>query len=315
MNKDASIFLAGHQGLVGSAIERCLKQNGFTNVITRQRNELDLTDQACVGDFFAREQPEYVFVAAAHVGGIHANSTYPADFIRINLQIQTNVIDNAYRSGVKKLLFLGSSCIYPKESPQPIREESLLAGPLEPTNLWYAVAKIAGIKMCQAYRRQYGMNTISVMPTNLYGPRDNFHLDNAHVIPALMHRFHLAKERGDATVTVWGSGRPRREFLYVDDLADACLFLMENYEDEEVINVGVGEDVAIADLAALLKDVVGYRGEIVLDTSKPDGVMSKLLDVSRINALGWKPKTPLADGLVESYRWFLDNLDDIVGKS
>ncbi len=307
MDKASKIFVAGHRGLVGSAILRKLQAEGYTNLVTRTRAELDLRDQAAVNRFFAEERPEYVFLAAAKVGGILANSTYPADFIRDNLQIQTNVIDAAYRNGVKKLLFLGSSCIYPKYAPQPMKEEYLLTGPLEPTNEWYAVAKIAGIKMAQAYRRQYGFNAISLMPTNLYGPGDNFDLETSHVIPALIRKFHEAKVEGRPHVVVWGTGKPRREFLHVDDLADAALFLMNNYDGEEIINVGVGEDVSIRELAELIQDVVGFEGEIVFDTTKPDGTPRKLLDVSRLQALGWKAKIPLREGLASTYRWYVEN--------
>lgn len=308
MDKHDPIFIAGHQGLVGSAIVRCLQQRGFHNLLTRSHAELDLTNQAAVRDFFADLSPAYVFMAAAKVGGIHANATYPADFIYNNLQIQTHCIDAAWRSGVKKLLFLGSSCIYPKVAPQPIKEEYLLTGPLEPTNEWYAVAKIAGIKLCQAYRRQYGFNAINAMPTNLYGPGDNFHLENAHVLPALMRRFHEAKEQQEPTVTIWGTGAARREFLHVDDLADACLFLMEQYAQEEVINLGTGVDLTIAELALLLKRVVGYPGEILFDHSKPDGMMKKLLDLSKMSALGWQPSRTLEAGVQETYRWFLNQV-------
>ena len=304
MNKESKIFVAGHRGLVGSAILRKLRSLGYRNLITRTRDELDLRDQAAVDRFFEEERPEYVFLSAAKVGGILANSTYPADFIRDNLQIQTNVIDAAYRSGSKKLLFLGSSCIYPKHAPQPMKEEHLLTGPLEPTNEWYAIAKIAGIKMAQAYRRQYGFNTISLMPTNLYGPGDNFDLETSHVIPALIRKFHEAKERGEPHVVVWGTGKPRREFLHVDDLADAAVFLMRQYEGEEFVNVGVGEDVSIRELAELIREVVGYGGEIVFDASKPDGTPRKLLDVSRISKMGWSPKIPLAQGLKQTYGWY-----------
>lgn len=306
MNKESKIFVAGHRGLVGSAILRKLRSLGYRNLITRTRDELDLRDQAAVDRFFEAERPEYVFLSAAKVGGILANSTYPADFIRDNLQIQTNVIDAAYRSGSKKLLFLGSSCIYPKHAPQPMKEEHLLTGPLEPTNEWYAVAKIAGIKMAQAYRRQYGFNTISLMPTNLYGPGDNFDLETSHVIPALIRKFHEAKERGESRVVVWGTGKPRREFLHVDDLADATVFLMQRYDGEAFVNVGVGQDISIRDLAELIREVVGFEGEIRFDTSKPDGTPRKLLDVSKLNALGWQARISLRDGLQQTYRWYLD---------
>jgi len=305
MNTDASVFVAGERGLAGSAIRRALGARGFTNVVSAPRAALDLRDAAAVDRFFATERPAYVFMAAAKVGGIVANDTYPADFIRDNLLIQTNVIDAAYRHGTKKLCFLGSSCIYPRLAPQPLAESALLTGPLEPTNQWYAVAKIAGIKMCQAYARQYGFNAISVMPTNLYGPGDNFDLQNSHVLPALLRKFHTAKQAGDTEVTVWGSGTPRREFLYVDDLADALCFLMERYESPEIINVGCGDDVTIAELAALVRDVVGFRGTIVYDRSKPDGTPRKLLDVSKCTALGWRARTKLADGIAATYAWYL----------
>lgn len=307
MNKDEKIYLAGHRGLVGAAILRLLQQRGFRNILTRTHAELDLTSQAAVSAFFEAERPDYVFLAAARVGGIQANDTYPADFIRDNLQIEVNVIDAAYRSGTKKLLFLGSSCIYPKFAPQPMPESCLLTGPLESTNEWYAIAKIAGIKMCQAYRRQYGFNAISLMPTNLYGPGDNFHLENSHVLPALIRKFHDAKESGDGKVVVWGTGSPCREFLHVDDLADASLFLMENYEGEEIVNVGVGEDLTIADLAETVREVVGFGGEILYDAAKPDGTPKKLLDVSRIRQMGWQARIALREGIAATYQWFLEN--------
>ena len=310
MDQTASIFVAGHRGLAGSAIVRRLRQAGFDNLLLRTQDELDLTDAAAVEAFFARERPAYVFLAAARVGGIHANNTYPVDFLRDNLQIEINVIDAAHRHGAAKLLFLGSSCIYPKFAPQPMPEDCLLTGALEPTNEWYAVAKIAGIKLCQAYRRQYGFNAISLMPTNLYGPGDNFHLANSHVLPALIRKFHEAKAAGASEVVVWGSGTPRREFLHVDDLADACVFLMQHYDDERIVNVGVGEDVSILELAALVQRVVGFEGRIVLDASKPDGTPRKLLDVSRINALGWRARIGLEDGIRETYRWFLAHVDE-----
>ena len=306
MNKDARIYVAGHNGLVGSAIVRRLRAEGCDRLLLRTRRELDLADGAQVRKFFDTERPEYVFLAAAKVGGIYANDTYPADFIRDNLQIEVNVIDAAWRAGVKKLCFLGSSCIYPKHAPQPMKEECLLTGPLELTNEWYAIAKIAGIKLCQAYRRQYGFDAISLMPTNLYGPGDNFDLQNSHVLPALIRKFHEARLRGDPSVTVWGTGKPRREFLHVDDLADACVFLMRHYEDEAIINVGVGEDVSIAELAAMVKDVVGFRGGIVYDQTKPDGTPRKLLDVSRLTALGWRPRIALREGIASTYRWFCE---------
>jgi GDP-L-fucose synthase len=304
MNNDAAIFVAGHRGLVGSAIVRRLRAAGFENLLLRTREELDLRDAAQVGRFFAEHRPEYVFLAAARVGGILANDTYPADFLRDNLQIQLSVIDAAYRSGTKKLLFLGSSCVYPKHAPQPMPESSLLTGPLEPTNEWYAIAKIAGLKMCQAYRRQYGFDAICAMPTNLYGPEDNFDLQQSHVLPALIRRFHEAKQRGDAAVVVWGTGTPRREFLHVDDLADACLYLMRHYASDELINVGWGQDISIRELAQLVREVVGFAGELRFDPSRPDGTPRKLLDVSRLTALGWSPRIQLGEGVTETYKWF-----------
>jgi GDP-L-fucose synthase len=309
MNKEARIFVAGHQGLVGSALLQKLQSAGFSNLITGDRAELDLVNQAAVEQFFDRQSPEYVFLAAAKVGGIHANSAYPADFIRVNLQIQTNVIDAAYRSGTKKLVFLGSSCIYPKLAPQPISEDCLLTGPLEETNEAYAIAKIAGIEMCRAYQRQHGFNAISVMPPNLYGPGDNFSLEDSHVLPALIRKFYEAKEAGADEVVIWGTGKPRREFLYVDDLADACLFLMEHYDGEQLINVGWGEDVSIRELAELIGSVVGYSGQLVFDTSKPDGTLRKLLNVSKLRGLGWRAETTLRAGIESTYAWFLEHLD------
>lgn len=305
MDKNAPVFVAGRNGLVGSAIYRALETRGFTHLIGPGRTELDLCSPAAVDDFFASEKPKYVFMAAAKVGGIAANDTYPADFIRDNLEIQTNVIDSAYRHGVEKFCFLGSSCIYPRLAPQPIREDSLLTGPLEPTNQWYAIAKIAGVKMCQAYHRQHGFNAISLMPTNLYGPGDNFDLNTSHVLPALLRKFHEGRASGAPSVTLWGSGTPRREFLFVDDLADAACFLMENYDSPEIINVGVGEDITIRDLAALIAGIVGYEGETELDASKPDGTPRKLLDVSKLKALGWQPKTSLEAGIRATYDWYL----------
>jgi len=293
---------------VGSAIVRALKARGYRNLILRTSAELDLRDSAAVASFFEKERPDYVFLAAAKVGGILANSTYPAQFIYDNLMIQANVIHAAYRQAVRKLLFLGSSCIYPKHAPQPMKEEYLLTGPLEPTNEPYAVAKIAGIKLCQAYNRQYGTRFISLMPTNLYGPNDNFDLETAHVIPALIRKFDTAKEEGAPYVTVWGTGTPRREFLHVDDLAAACLFLMAHYDENEPINVGTGEDLPIAELAAMIKEVVGYRGEIVYDRSKPDGTPRKLLDVTRLRRLGWRPKIGLEEGLRDTYAWYRRHL-------
>ena len=307
MDQEASIFVAGHRGLVGSAITRRLAELGFTNLIQRTRAQLDLRDQAAVERFFSDEQPQYVFLAAAKVGGIVANDTWPADFISQNLQIQTNVIDAAYRHGAAKLCFLGSSCVYPRMAPQPITEDSLLTSELETTNEWYAVAKIAGIKMCQAYTRQYGFNTISLMPTNLYGPGDNFDLESSHVIPALLRKFHQGKLDGDPSVPVWGSGRPRREFLYIDDMADAACFLMQNYNSPEIINVGVGDDVSIAELAATIGQVVGFEGEIAFDPTRPDGTPRKLLDMTKCHQLGWQARTSLADGLRTTYDWYLKN--------
>jgi len=303
---EARVYVAGHGGLVGGAVAHRLATEGFSRVITRTHASLELTDPRAVDDFFRTEQPEFVFLAAAKVGGILANDTYPGDFIRENLAIQLNVLDAARRHGVEKLLFLGSSCIYPKDAPQPIREEYLLTGPLEPTNEAYAVAKIAGIKTCQAYWRQYGCRFISAMPTNLYGPGDNFDLQNSHVLPALLRKFHEAKEAGAPAVPVWGSGRPRREFLHVDDLADACVYLMRHWDSPEIINVGVGADVTIAELVEQVRSVVGYQGEIVYQVDKPDGTPRKLLDVSRITSLGWQARIPLREGIEETYRWFQD---------
>ena len=304
MELDAKIFVAGHRGLVGSAILRRLRQAGFNNLLCRSLRQLDLRDQRAVARFFRREQPEYVFMAAARVGGIRANSTFPAQFIYDNLLIEANIIHQAHRHGVEKLLFLGSSCIYPKFAPQPMKEEYLLDGKLEPTNAPYAVAKIAGITMCQAYNREYGACFISAMPTNLYGPGDNFDLLDSHVIPALMRRFHLARGRGASEVVVWGTGAPRREFLHVDDLAGACLFLMEHYQESDIINVGVGWDLSIRELAELIAAVTGFKGRISFDTTKPDGTPRKLLDVSRLTALGWQARIPLEEGLRATYRWF-----------
>ncbi len=367
MEQHSKIYIAGHRGLVGSAILRKLQEEGYSNLLLRTHRELDLTDQASVYRFFDTEGPKYVFLGAARVGGILANDTYPADFIRDNLVIQNNVIDAAYKSGVKKLLFLGSACIYPKMAPQPLKEEYLLTGPLEPTNEWYAVAKIAGIKMCQAYRRQYGFNAISVMPINLYGQGDNFNLETSHVLPALIRKFHLAKlaMNGDSegimkdeqrfgripepfrddlitaaceaaksrreespidpltpspthsfspsppllitlsSVVLWGSGTPRREFLHVDDLAAACVFLMQDYDSEEIVNIGVGEDLTIRELAEMVRDTVGFSGDIAYDSSKPDGTPQKLLDVSRLRSLGWRARIGLLDGIRRTYEWYL----------
>jgi GDP-L-fucose synthase len=321
MKPDSRIYIAGHRGLVGSAIVRNLRAKGYTNLLLRTHAELDLTDAAATEAFFAEHKPEYVFLAAARVGGIVANNSYPAEFIRDNLVIQNNVIHSAWRHGVKRLMFLGSSCIYPKMAPQPMREDCLLTGPLEPTNRPYALAKIAGIEMCWSYNRQYGTKYLAVMPTNLYGPGDNYHPENSHVIPALLRKFHEAKQRGDRTVTIWGTGTPRREFLYSDDMADACVFLInlpdDKYEsllgsDESktgrfeppLVNVGVGEDVTIRELAELVGKVVGFDGDLVFDTTKPDGTPRKLMDVSRINAIGWRATTSLEDGLASAYRDF-----------
>jgi GDP-L-fucose synthase len=311
MNKKDKIYVAGHRGLVGSAILRFLEKKGYENIILRIHSELDLMNQSDVKVFFQQERPEYVFLAAAKVGGIYANNMYPADFIRDNLLIQTNVIDAAYRCGTRKLLFLGSSCIYPKFAPQPIKEEYLLTGELEPTNEWYAVAKIAGIKMCQAYRRQYGFNAISLMPTNLYGPGDNFDLEDSHVLPALIRKFHEAKIAGNAEVILWGTGSPRREFLHVDDLAEAAIFLMENYDEEGIVNVGTGKDISIKELAVMIKEITGYKGGIFFDSSKPDGTQRKRLDISKIERQGWPPKISLRNGIESTYKWFLENIEDI----
>jgi GDP-L-fucose synthase len=307
MDKHSKIYIAGHRGLVGSAIVRRLEKEGYTNLVYRTSSKLDLTDKIQVDQFFAKEKIEYVFLAAAKVGGIVANNEYPADFIRDNLLIQTNVIDASYRSNVKKLLFLGSTCIYPKLAPQPLKEEYLLTGELEPTNEPYAIAKIAGIKMCESYNRQYGTKYISVMPTNLYGENDNFDLHTSHVLPALIRKFHEAKENSQHSVEVWGTGTPKREFLYSDDLADACVYLMDHYEGNEIVNIGVGEDIEIGQLAHLVKETVGYEGEIKFDTSKPDGTPRKLVDVTKLNSLGWKASTSLEEGLTKAYQWFLEN--------
>jgi GDP-L-fucose synthase len=307
MNKDDLIFVAGHRGMVGSATVRELKRQGFDNLVFRSRDEVDLLDFKQVDNFFSTEKPRYVIDAAAKVGGILANDTYPADFIRDNLRIQTNLIEAAHKHGTEKFVFLGSSCIYPKLAPQPMREEYLLTGPLEPTNEWYAIAKIAGIKMCQAYRKQHGFNAICLMPTNLYGPGDNFDLKTSHVLPALIRKIHEAKVAGSESVTIWGTGKPRREFLHVDDLADAIVFLAKNYNNEEIINVGVGEDIAIEDLAVLISNIVGFEGALTFDTDMLDGTPRKLLDVARLQNLGWAPHTTLNDGIAETYAWFLEN--------
>ncbi len=307
MERDAKIYVAGHRGLVGSAIVRCLEAAGFGNLVVRTSGELDLREQEAVREFFAREEPDYVILAAAKVGGILANDTYPAEFIYDNLMMEANTIHAAWQHKVRKLLALGSTCIYPKLAPQPLKEACLLTGPLEPTNEWYAVAKIAGIKLCQAYRKQYGCSFIAAMPTNLYGPGDNFDLETSHVLPALMRKFHDAKSANQPAVTLWGTGSPRREFLHVDDMADASLFLLEHYDDAEIVNIGVGEDVSIADLAGVVKDVVGYAGGIKYDATKPDGTPRKLVDVSKINKLGWTAKIDLRAGVEQTYQWFLDN--------
>ncbi|XP_059285475.1 putative GDP-L-fucose synthase 2 [Lycium ferocissimum] len=307
IDTSAKIYVAGHRGLVGSAVVRKLNQLGFNNLLLRSHSDLDLTNQSDVDTFFSTNQPDYVILAAAKVGGIHANKTYPADFITLNLQIQTNVIVSSFKYKVKKLLFLGSSCIYPKFAPQPIPENALLTAPLEETNEWYAIAKIAGIKMCQGYRIQHDFDAISAMPTNLYGTNDNFHPENSHVLPALLRRFHEAKINNVDQVVVWGSGSPLREFLHVDDLADAVIFLLENYSDVEHVNVGSGNEVSIKELAELVKDVVGFKGELIWDSTKPDGTPRKLLDNSKIAALGWKPKISLRDGLVDTYTWYVEN--------
>ena len=307
MNSDASIFVAGHRGLVGAALVRQLRAAGFHNLLLRERSELDLTCQQGVRDFFAQTRPQYVFVAAARVGGIVANATRPAEFLWENLAIETNLVDSAWRNGVRKLLFLGSSCIYPRDAAQPMSEDCLLTGPLEPTNEAYAIAKIAGLKLCSAYRRQYGFDAICAMPTNLYGPGDNFSLQHSHVLPALMRKIHEAKETGASEVVIWGTGRPRREFLYVDDLAEACLLLMERYEDERPINIGCGRDQTIAELADMMARVVGFTGTLRYDSSKPDGAPQKLLDTARLAALGWTARTGLEAGIRSTYAWFLAN--------
>jgi GDP-L-fucose synthase len=310
IGQNAKIYVAGHRGLVGAAVARALEQQGYTNLLVRTHRELDLTDQAAVREFLDRERPNAVIMAAARVGGIHANNTRPAEFIRDNLLMQDNIIDASYRAGVEKFVFLGSSCIYPKLAPQPIKEDYLLSGALEPTNEWYAVAKIAGLKMCQAYRRQYGFNAISLMPTNLYGPGDNFDLQNSHVLPALIRRFHEAKERGDATLSVWGTGTPRREFLHVEDLADAVVYLLRTYDGEPIVNIGWGEDVTIRELAETVANVARFKGGLEFDSSKPDGTPRKLLDTSRLSSLGWRPKIRLREGIEGTYAWFKQHIAD-----
>lgn len=307
MDINSRIYVAGSRGLVGSAIVRRLRAEGYKNIIERTSQQLDLRNQVLVDEFFRVERPEYVFLAAAKVGGIHANNTYPAEFIYDNLLIQNNVIHAAHQYSVRKLMFLGSSCIYPKLAPQPLKEEYLLTGELEATNESYAIAKIAGIKMCQAYRKQYGDDFIAVMPTNLYGINDNFDLENSHVLPALLRKFHEAKEKDSKSVIVWGSGKPRREFLYVDDLADACYFVMKDYSDSLIINIGTGTDVTIAELAGMMASVTGFKGEVVYDTSKPDGTPVKRLDVSKISALGWQAQTSLKNGIEQTYAWFKEH--------
>jgi GDP-L-fucose synthase len=302
MEKKDKIYIAGHRGMVGSAIHRRLKKEGFENFVFRTSEELDLRDQQVVADFFTKEKPAYVFLAAAKVGGIIANNTYRAEFLYDNLMIQSNVIENSYRQGVQKLLFLGSSCIYPKLAPQPLKEEYLLTGLLEHTNEPYAIAKIAGIKLCDAYRSQYGCNFISVMPTNLYGPNDNYDLKNSHVLPALIRKFHEAKINDQPEVIVWGSGTPRREFLHADDMADACVFLMKNYNEPGLINIGIGEDLSIKELSEMIKEITGYNGKIVFDSSKPDGTPRKLMDITKLSSLGWKAKIPLQNGIERTYK-------------
>jgi GDP-L-fucose synthase len=305
MDRSSRIYVAGHRGLVGSAICRRLQQDGYSNLIVRGRRELDLFDRPSVDAFFAAEKPEYVFLAAAKVGGILANSTYPVEFLRDNLAIQLNVLDAAYRNGAEKIEILGSSCIYPKLAPQPIKEEYLLTGPLEPTNEWYAIAKIAGIKLAQAYRQQYGFRAISLMPTNLYGPGDQFDLHKSHVLPALLRKAHEARVNHSQEMIVWGTGHPRREFLHVDDLADAAVFLMLHYEEPDIVNVGVGTDVSIRELAQLICRVTGFEGRLIFDTTKPDGTPQKLLDVSKLTSLGWRARIGLEEGIADTYRWFL----------
>lgn len=307
MEKNSKIYIAGHRGLVGSALVRNLEARGYTNIIGRTHKELDLTNQAAVNEFFAQEKPEYVILAAARVGGIHANNTYPAEFIYDNLMIQNNVIKAAHDHQVKKLLFLGSTCIYPKLAPQPIKEEYLLTGALEETNKAYAIAKIAGLEMCKFFKRQYGDNFISCMPTNLYGPNDNFDLQSSHVLPALIRKFHEAKVNNQATVEIWGTGTPLREFIYVDDMADACVFLMENYDGEQHVNIGTGEEVSIRQLAETVKEVVGFEGELVFNTNMPDGTPRKLTVVDKLHGLGWKHQVSLNEGIKLAYEWFLEN--------
>ena len=307
MNPDSLIYVAGHTGLVGSALIRKLQTDGYSNLLTCEHSDLDLINQSEVNSFFSKHQPEFVFLAAARVGGIHANSSYPAEFIYENLAVQTNVIHAAWKNNARKLLFLGSSCIYPKHAPQPMKEGYLLTDTLEPTNEWYAIAKIAGIKTCQAYRRQYGFNAISIMPTNLYGPGDNYDPDNSHVLPALLRKFHEAKIEDKDVVKIWGSGEPKREFLHVDDLADAGVFLMQNYDDEEIINVGAGKDISISELAEMIKEIVGFQGGMEFDRNMPDGSPRKLLDSTQINKHGWYPKISLEEGIETTYKWYQEN--------
>ncbi len=307
MDKKSKIYLAGHRGLVGSAIKRKLESKGYSNLIFRTHGELDLTNQQAVNEFFEREKPEYVFLAAAKVGGILANNTYPAEFIYENLMIEANIIHASYRNGVKKLLFLGSSCIYPKLAPQPLKEEYLLTGPLEETNEAYAIAKIAGIRLCKHYNQQYGTNFISVMPTNLYGPNDNFDLETSHVMPALIRKFHEAKVKNEPEVVIWGTGKPLREFMHVDDMADACVHLMEKYNTDgigEFVNIGVGKDITIGELSEVIKEIVGFEGTVRKDLSKPDGTPQKLLDITKLSSLGWKAKISLRDGIEQTYEWY-----------
>lgn len=308
MEKDSKIYVAGHNGLVGSALVRLLQENGYSNIITRLRSELNLLDAQDVYSFFDKEKPEYVFLAAAKVGGIVANNMYPAEFLAQNLIIELNVIDAAFKSGVTKLLFLGSSCIYPRDCPQPIQEEYLLTGPLEQTNEWYAIAKIAGLKLCQAYNKQYGTRFISCMPTNLYGPNDNFNLQNSHVLPALLSKIYTAHQEQQLECIVWGTGSPRREFLYVDDMADACIFLMNNYDGNFPVNVGMGSDCTINELAFLIKEIVGYKGKLVFDTTKPDGTPQKLLNVDKLHSLGWRAQMSLKEGIQKTFDWYVKNL-------
>jgi GDP-L-fucose synthase len=310
ITKRSKIYVAGHRGLVGSALVRALESRGYERILLRTRAELDLTRQEAVQAFFDRERPDAVILAAARVGGIHANNSRPGEFIRDNLMIQDHVIDAAQRSGVEKFVFLGSSCIYPQLAEQPIREESLLTGPLEPTNEWYAIAKIAGVKLCQALRREFGFNAICLMPTNLYGPGDNFDLQDAHVLPALLRRIHEAKQRGEASVTVWGSGAPRREFLHVDDLADAILYLLHEYDREPIVNIGWGKDISIRELAELVVSAIDYKGRLDFDTTKPDGTPRKLLDVGRLTELGWAPTITLIEGIQSTYAWFAEHLSE-----